>query len=540
MKKILNFNNIIFFFFIFYFLIGNLVFDDYPVTPDEELHRINGFISLKYISNFFSINLDNLYNFENIPFLYNDWRKTYGAIFDIPFALYEVFYKPNIRDLYLIRHYTTFLIFFIATIYFFFLIYKNLQNKRLALLGTLILVTTPRIFSHSFYNSKDILFLSLIIIALYYSINLLRYNNFKSLLLSCIFCALATNIRVIGIYLPFLIFLFYFFLKKEIDIKSIFIFSLLYFFIYFGSLYIIWPFLWENPFQNFLSIIKESASYPNWWNFNTLYFGKYFSPENLPWHYFPVWFFLTTPFLFFLLIIGGLFIFLKKYLIYFLNISFKKNIFLWRSQNEMINLFIFLVFFIPVFLVITLNSSLYNGWRHLFFVYPSLIYFSIYGLASIKKILPINFYKILLFIVTIQIISNINFIIKSHPVQNVYFNLIAKPFIENKFPVDYWGLGNKKTIDYLLTQKNRFNISSSSFTPLKNLRYSKIGNTSYLDLINFRGTQMKLKNSSDYIFTNYFYNRNPKNLIKFQIPKHYKSYYKLIIDGIIVNEVFIK
>ena len=50
----------------------------------------------------------------------------------------------------------------------------------------------------------------------------------------------------------------------------------------------------------------------------------------------------------------------------------------------------------------------------------------------------------------------------------------------------------------------------------------------------------KFKEVSDFIFTNYYYNKNPKNMEKFQIPKSYTSYYKLIIEGIIVNEVFTK
>ena len=142
--------------------------------------------------------------------------------------------------------------------------------------------------------------------------------------------------------------------------------------------------------------------------------------------------------------------------------------------------------------------------------------------------------------IIIQVLSNIIFIIKSHPVQNIYFNFISKPFIFKKLPVDYWGLGNKKTIDYLLTKKNKFSISNSSFTPLHYLKYSKLTNSSYLDLVVFHGTELKNKLKSDFIFTNYYYNENPSNIEKFNVPKNYKSYYKLIINGILVNEIFAK
>ena len=107
-------------------------------------------------------------------------------------------------------------------------------------------------------------------------------------------------------------------------------------------------------------------------------------------------------------------------------------------------------------------------------------------------------------------------------------------------PIDYWGLGNKKTIDFLLLKKNEFSISNSSFTPLHYLKYSKRNDFPYSKAIIFNGTSLKNKSLSDFIFTNYYYNQNPMNIEKFNIPKNYKSYYKLIINDIIVNEIFTK
>ena len=286
--------------------------------------------------------------------------------------------------------------------------------------------------------------------------------------------------------------------------------------------------------------MKESASYPIHWDFEILYLGNYLSPENLPWHYFFIWFLSTTPIIFVFIISFEIFIFLKKYFNFFLKITFDKNLKLWKTSDQMTSLFIFLCFFIPIFLVITLNSTLYNGWRHLFFVYPFLIYLAIYGLNVISDIFNNNFKNFFITLVVIQIISNIYFIFKTHPVQNIYFNFVSKPYIENNLPVDYWGLGNKKTIDFLLSQRINFSVANSSFTPLNNLKYSLKPDFSYSKNITFLGTQEKNKNTSDFIFTNYYYNKNPKNMEKFKIPENYKSYYKLIIDGIIVNEVFAK
>ena len=103
----------------------------------------------------------------------------------------------------------------------------------------MILITTPRIFSHSFFNGKDILFLSLMVIASYYCLELIKKFSFKNILLACVFCAFATNIRIIGIYLPFLTCIFYFFLDNKFKTKKKINIFLAYFFLFIFGLYIL-------------------------------------------------------------------------------------------------------------------------------------------------------------------------------------------------------------------------------------------------------------------------------------------------------------
>ena len=230
----------------------------------------------------------------------------------MPLSLIEILFNLTIQDAFLLRHFLTFLIFFISTVYFFYLLKIHLKtNNFLSLLGVLILISTPRIFSNSFYNGKDILFLSLIIIATFYCLNLLKNFNKKNLFLACLFCAFASNIRIMGIYLPVLTYIFYVFLPDDQKLKKNINFFLYFFLGYFLILYITWPFLWLNPLENFFLILKESASYPIHWDFEILYLGNYLSPENLPWHYFFIWFLSTTPIIFVFIILFGIFIFLK-------------------------------------------------------------------------------------------------------------------------------------------------------------------------------------------------------------------------------------
>ena len=86
----------------------------------------------------------------------------------------------------------------------------------MSLIGSLSLILSPRIFAESFYNPKDIIFMSLFIIATLFSIKFLRDKNNSSIILAAFFTSLAVGVRIVGIYLP-LITLFFFYSTQTIQ-----------------------------------------------------------------------------------------------------------------------------------------------------------------------------------------------------------------------------------------------------------------------------------------------------------------------------------
>ena len=79
-------------------------------------------------------------------------------------------------------------------------------------------------------------------------------------------------------------------------------------------------------------------------------------------------------------------------------------------------------FLIPLFTVIILDSTLYGGWRHLYFLYPCLIYFVIISYEKLK----IHFKKIFLVLFVASLMINVSNLIKLHPYQSVYFNSLVE------------------------------------------------------------------------------------------------------------------
>ena len=106
-------------------------------------------------------------------------------------------------------------IFFKARIFFYKLLLNRFLNNNIALVGTLFFVLSPRIYASSFYNNKDLVFLSLATIALYYCFKSLEKINYKNLLIFSIFAAMCTSSRIFGIIFPvFFNILFSFFFTK--------------------------------------------------------------------------------------------------------------------------------------------------------------------------------------------------------------------------------------------------------------------------------------------------------------------------------------
>ena len=526
----------IYIFFIIYFILGIGIYNDYGISFDENINRTNGFVSLNYVINFFNLNFDLNPFYKNVPQINEYIDREYGIVFDLPAAAIEVILGiKNTKDIYLLRHLMTFVIFFLSTICFYFLCLNIFKDKLISFIGLTILIFSPRIFAESFYNSKDIIFLSFLIFSIHLNVKFLIFKSNTNIFFAALFSALMTDVRVIGIFLIFITFFFLFFHSGKLNIKEKLLIFFKYLFIYTVTLFVFWPFLWENSFSNLLDAISEFKNYP--WNGDVLYFGEFIKAKFVPWHYFIVWFFITTPLIFFIIIFGGFLLSGKILIKNLVNVEKNKNANLWNNQYEMILIYIFSIFFIPLFSIIFFNSTLYTGWRQLYFLYPSLIILGLHFLIFLKKSFY-NFFKIAFILLLLQLSFTSYFLIKNHPHQYVYFNGLSNLFLKKNFAYDYWGVSNHLTIQYLLDKKTfqfPLKISSASFTDLNKTKL--ILEEEYQKKFEFIEDN---HNDADFIFTNYYYFKNPKfNKKRYDIPKNFRSYYKLKINDKTINELYI-
>lgn len=531
-------NLLVFLYFLTFFIIGLIIYPDYGISIDEDNTRLGGFVSLKYIFQiFFTQYESSIDNIITVPSMV-EWKEwSIGPVFDIPAAFIEwAFEIKDSRNYYLMRHFLNFLFFFLSVFIFFLLIKDRFNSYTYGILGSTFLIFSPRIFSNSFYNNKDIVFMALYVIAIYVGLKFLRKPNISNSLLFSLTTALAIDIRITGIILPLIILVFYImnilrddlYKKKSIKPLIVFLFVTPIFIIIF------WPYLWSNPLINFLAAFQTLSNFDvNVYNY---YFGEYISAKNLPWHYPFVWIFITTPLLYvFLFFIGFVFLLTRiiRRLVNFEDDNKYKDV--WRGKNEFFDLVIIVTFLAPLFYIIVFNSTLYDGWRHIFFIYPSFIYISLLGIY----ILNLYFFKkrknLLFGILFILIIPIALWMYKNHPYQNIYFNFLADKNFNKKFEMDYWGLSNTKALELIAINENKkVNVSSVGTSDL-------VISHSFIDkILRNRISIVNNIENSNYII-NHYRNWLGDNInMNFVAPLNFIKFHEIKVDGITINTIYKK
>jgi len=538
--------NITYFLFLIFFLIGLFTFRDYGMWTDEEFQRFSGLYWLNYVLNFTSLDelknilalkLDQIIDFT-LPS--PEYYSYYGVIFDLPAAFLELIFKiEDPKNYFYFRHLLNFTLFFIGSIFFYKLLLNRFSNYSISLVGTLFFILSPRIYGSSFFNNKDIVFLSLITIALYFAFKALDKPNYKNLLIFSIFAALSTSHRILGILLPVSFVTFYLLSLSSNNKNLNSLLSMIFFCVfYFIFLILFWPFLWSGPIENLVLAFKWFSGHAT--QARMLFDGKYVHTNFLPYDYIFTWIFITTPILYTILFIIGYFIILQRFFLRFINIK-EKNYYsdLWRGVNEKKDLFIFFNLTSFILGLITFNIILYTGWRQIYFLNIFIVYIATYGFYYLGIKIKSKFNKRIQYsIVGIFLIFIFHKMIIYHPYQNLYFNSIFKKDIHNKFDVDYWGLSAKKFLnDILILEKNKYpiKIGVASFLPLE--RSLKILSKEDREKIIIVGQEYQ---NADYIYTAFISEVDINGNDKYKIPSNFTKIDEFILDGIRVYEVFKK
>jgi hypothetical protein len=339
--------------------------------------------------------------------------------------------------------------------------------------------------------------------------------------------ALVVDQRITGVFIPFLAVLMTGIDEMKADRlfnnlhKRLFpLFIFLISFSFFMVLFL--PYLWENPVRNFMDTFTKMNRFPI--TYNILYLGKFIKSTAVPWHYIPVWILMTTPIIYIFFFLIGTFLAIQGMI--------KSGIKLYSNDKERQDFLFILLFVVPLAAVIVLNSALYDGWRHLYFIYAPFMLIAMTGVARLLGLIAEagsgRERRAALFIaavIMLYIISTSYQMIRYHPFQNVYFNTLAGNNVGKTFELDYWGLSFRKGLEYIVKSDKRPIIGLLAHPVIPS-----INNAIFLEKGDIERLRHANIHQANYFLTNYRWHPQPYKLTN--------EVYSIIVDNQKILSVF--
>ena len=387
------------------------------------------------------------------PIFLNEYPfKYYGVGIQYPLILLEYFpetLSPERPWFWIISHAYTHAIFLVSVVAFWSILTMLGASSPLTLLGTTLYALHPRIYGPSFYNIKDVMFLSLLTIGLWSILRSTISHSRYAWILAGIVTAFAINSRVMGLLLVVLaigIPVIQFILRKislKVVLQSVGIFLLSLAI----SLYAMWPVLWNNPVQELYNALVVFGNYLEWDNV-IVFRGQVLSGVSPPIDYVSTWIWITSPSTYHIAwiagIIGAFFLLLK----WVLDRSY-------TPSNITTSAWISVVVFAGVqSLLILADSTMYNAWRHTSFLHLPLTILAVFGVRFLWQIRSQWIRVIGISLISFSLIHQLEWIAFNTPFHHLYFNNIIVRDTSN-WDRDYWQLSAKYVIeDVIEREKN--------------------------------------------------------------------------------------
>jgi hypothetical protein len=313
----------------------------------------------------------------------------------------------------------------------------------LAFWGPLFIFLTPRLLGNFAFDPKDMPFAIAYFVSLgaIYALGGKKNVPVKILVLGLLF-GFTQSLRILGISLA-LIWFFYeaaliwagkpengmprkpAYLNLVLILCCVFLVSLF-------AVMLCWPYVGSNFFLNFGNVLASAKKFP--WKEPVLYFGNNINPADLPWHYLPVWFLISTP-------VFVIFHFLASFRV----VDSKKPLFILLTLSLVVNLGLYLF----------LHPLLYDGLRHYLFLLPVVCLLAAMSFGEFwTRMTGSLFHKAIVGLSFLFMALTAYHTVALHPYQYAYFNELIGGIrgADKKFETDYWGASYKEAAEWL--QKN--------------------------------------------------------------------------------------
>ena len=329
-------------------------------------------------------------------------------------------------------------------------LYITFDSKKYALYFFGLVSSLPIWVGMSQVNSKDIpVAAGISILSAGFMLILKKYSVRKFFWLGILYLTIGTGISIAVRPASMLLVMAFISLNSLIFMlfnlnKRNFILILRYIFvIYFISLpisifvlYLSNPISIGNLFSWVIDATRVSLDYPSIQPIRV--FGQDFLSNELPPWYIFAWVWAQLPTLTFLSLFLGICILTKRALL-------DKNLNLSYSVSP----FLIQALFIPISFMV-LQPNMYNGVRHILFIYPALMLVAVIFLVNILELPTSNLITPIVHIFTALVLFlNIFATLRWAPYSYAFINPVAGMSEQRKWDLDYWGLSSREGIERL-------------------------------------------------------------------------------------------
>ena len=516
-------------FFAMVLVLGLLIFRDFGFSIDENQQRDTGMVSLKHVAQKISpewVKKDPNFERYGVPLAeYTD--RDYGVAFETSVSYVERLLQiEEVRHKFWLRHLFTFLVSFGGLMAVYQLAARRFQDWRIGLLAASWLLLSPRLFAESFYNDKDLVFMALFAIATNTAVRLLRRPTAGRVCWHALACAITIDVRTMGILVPAatVALLGWRAVRHEISGARVLAVLAGYGALTAALVVAFWPYLWAAPVDNFVNAFRNMAAFR--WGGVVLYQGEMVRATELPWHYAPVWIGITTPVLYLATGLLGIGLVVRELV--------RQRWRLWADENQLQDVLFLGLGLGPLLVVMVLHSVLYDGWRQLYFVYPAFLLLAVRGWVVVAGWRPgwrpgwRRWRRLVYGATALSALVIGGQMMALHPLQMLYFNVLAGPNVAERFEMDYWGLGYQEDLAYIAEHDARPLITVYSPPPAPTAMSLQM-------LPEDQRSRIKVVDSPDgvdYFITNYRWHPHP-----FNFPPN-AEVYQLRADGRRVHSIF--
>ena len=435
------------------FLIAGLVIgDDYGVPPYAGGQRFVAIDTLNYV----------LHGDQTLLQIAAD--RFYGVAFELPlFLLERVVGLEDPHYVYLARHVLTHLFFLIGGFCCYLLARRLAGDRLIALLVMLLFLLSPRLYAHSFFNSKDAVFASAFVMALLFASRAFDRDSVGAYRWCGAAAGLLIHLRVMGVVLFAVVLVFrawaWFRAGRGAGRRRVVVTTGV--FALWGGLvlFISLPYLWGDPIGRLSEYWTVLADHPV--VFYELFRGQVFFSAALPWDYVLRWFAISQPPVTLLLGLLGMGV---------LGLAVRGAVRRGAGARPgrglgaaelRFGVLLATCFALPLVAFALLRPNTLQGWRHFYFLHGPFCLLATFALAWLRQLSVRGLQRrwvggVACALTAAGLGAAALEMAQIHPHQYLYFNF----FVDRKTPerlseryeTDYWNMMLRQGYEHILRQ----------------------------------------------------------------------------------------